>query len=58
MAAITATIHTITDNRYRTEVKPSIVTVRTSKFEALLIKFSNATLPLLGRRRRVAIESL
>src|SRR5712672_3152195 len=47
-----------TDNRYRTEVRPSIVTVRTSKFEAPLIKSSNVTLPSLGRRRRAAIEWL
>jgi hypothetical protein len=37
---------------------PSIVTVRTSKFEAPLIKSSNVTLPSLGRRRRVVNEWL
>src|SRR5258708_4402814 len=37
MDAITVTIPTVTDNRYRIEVRPSIVTVRTSKFEAPLI---------------------
>jgi hypothetical protein len=58
MVAITVTMPTVADNRYRTEVRPSIVTVRTSKSEAILIKSSNVTLPSLGRRRRVAIESL
>jgi hypothetical protein len=58
MAAITVAIPTVANNRYRTEVRPSIVTVRTSKSEATLIKSSNVTLPSLERRRRVAIESL
>ena len=38
MVAITVTIPTVIGNRYRTEVRPSIVTVPTSKSEATLIK--------------------
>jgi hypothetical protein len=56
MAAITIT--TVADNKYRAEVRHSIVTVRTSKFEVPLIKSSNVTLPSLERRRRVVIEWL
>jgi len=37
MAALTVIILTVIGNRYRTEVRPSIVTVRTSKFEVSLI---------------------
>src|SRR6267378_7566140 len=62
MAAITVTIPTVPDNRYRTELRPSIVTVRTSKSVAPLIKSSNVTLPSLARRStsgdRVAGENL
>ena len=38
-------IPTVIGNRCRTEVRPSIVTVRTSKFEVALVKSSNVTLP-------------
>ena len=38
MVAITVTIPTVIGKRYRTEVRPSIVTVLTSKSEATLIK--------------------
>jgi hypothetical protein len=43
--------------RYRTEVRPSIVTVLTSKSEATLIKSLTVTSPLGGRRLQVAIAS-
>src|SRR5271169_215006 len=57
MVAITVTIPTVIGNRYRAEVRPSTVMVRASKFGAPLIKSSNVTLPLRGKRIRVAIES-
>src|SRR5215831_19289622 len=57
VAALTVIILTVIGNRYRTEIRPSIVTVRTSKFEVALIKSSNVTSPSRGRRLRVAIES-
>jgi hypothetical protein len=44
MVVITVTIPTVIGNRYRTEVRISTVTVRTSKSEARLIKSSNVTL--------------
>ena len=56
MVAITVTIPTGIGNRYRTKVRPSIVTVRTSKSEVALIKSSNVTLPLRASLR-VAIQS-
>jgi len=58
MVVVTVTIPTVIGNQYRTEVRISIVTVRTSKSEAPLIKSSNATSPSRGRRLRVAIELL
>jgi hypothetical protein len=60
MGAITATIRTVIGNRYRTEVRPSTVTVRTSKSEVPLIKSSNVTLPSEASTSddRVAAENL
>ena len=62
MVAITVIIPTVTGNRYRTEVRPSIVTVRTSKFGVALIKSSNVTLSsgarCLTSGDRVAAENL
>src|SRR6266513_5648614 len=57
MVAIAVTVHTVIRKRYRTEVRPSIVTVLTSKSEATLIKSLNVTWPLGGRRLQVAIAS-
>jgi len=57
MVAITVTIPTVIGNRHRTEVRPSIATVRASKSEVPLIKSSNVTLPLRARCLRVTIES-
>ena len=58
MVVVTVTIPTVIGNQYRTEVRISIVTVRTSKSEARLIKSANVTLPSRGRLLRVAIELL
>src|SRR5260370_5192862 len=57
MAIITVTIPTVADNRYQTEIRPSIVTVRTSESEAALTKSSNVTLRSPERPRLVPIES-
>ena len=58
MAPITVTIPTATDNRYRTEVRPSIVTVRTSKFEALLERYVALAREASTGGDRVAAENL